>query len=187
MNFELSVPDASLLPNDNLFEVALVGRSNVGKSTFINKLAGQKSLAFVSKTPGSTKLINSYKLNNIRLLDLPGFGFAKASKTDSKKLEETIRSVIEERDINVVALLNDIRRSPEDIEEWIREISFERGINFLVVVTKSDKLKKNEIKPSLKKLASSYGLEESDLILDPKSFLSRINRLKDVWSGFNQT
>lgn len=177
MNFELSVPDASLLPNDKLFEVALVGRSNVGKSTFINKLSGQKTLAFVSKTPGSTKLINAYRLKDIRFLDLPGFGFAKASKVEAKKLEETIRSVLEDREIGAVALLNDIRRSPGDIEEWIREISFERGINFLVVVTKSDKLKKNELKPSLKKLASSYSLEESDLILDPKSFLSRINRL----------
>lgn len=177
MNFELSVPNASLLPDDNLFEVALVGRSNVGKSTFINKLSGQKSLAFVSKTPGSTKLINAYRLKDIRFLDLPGFGFAKASKVESKKLEEAIRSVLENRDIGAVALLNDIRRPPGDLEEWIRDLSFERGINFLLVVTKSDKLKKNELKPSLTKLASSYGLEESDLILDPKSFLSRINLL----------
>jgi GTP-binding protein len=178
MKFELSVPDASLLPNDKLFEVALVGRSNVGKSTFINKLSGQKSLAFVSKTPGSTRLINSYRLDDIRILDLPGYGFAKASKLEAKKLEEVLRSVIEERDINLIALLNDARRSPEDLEDWIRETAFERGVNFLVIATKADKLKKNEVKPALDKLARSYGLEPSDIVLDPKGFISRIKHLR---------
>lgn len=159
------------IPLDAILEVAIVGRSNVGKSTFINRLTGRNGLARVSKTPGATKQINAFLVElqghqPIRLLDLPGFGFAQVSKTDARRLEGQIRSVIEEREeLSLLLLLNDIRRSPQEEELWVRDVAFERDVRIQVVLTKVDKLSKNEQKKCIAERANDYGLSSEDFLL----------------------
>lgn len=141
---EFSISSATLqqCPNDTKPEYAFIGRSNVGKSSLINMLTNHKGLAKTSATPGKTLLINHFIINNEwYLVDLPGYGYAKRSKTMQQKLERMITSYILNREqmVNVFVLV-DVRHEPQskDLEfiEWLGESS----IPFSIVFTKADKL-----------------------------------------------
>ena len=169
--YEISGERSNDIPPSSYPEIAIIGRSNVGKSTFINRLTGRNALARVSKTPGATKQINSFLVTfqnkkTARLLDLPGFGFAQVSKTDAQRLENQIRSIIEEREsLSMLLLLNDIRRNPQDEEIWARDTAYERDIRVQVVLTKADKLTRNEQKKNISERAKDFGLSPEDFLV----------------------
>ncbi|MCK9478022.1 MAG: ribosome biogenesis GTP-binding protein YihA/YsxC [Firmicutes bacterium] len=143
----ISAAQPSQYPQNNLYDVAFAGRSNVGKSSLINKLTGRKALARISSTPGKTATINFYEVNSkINLVDLPGYGFARVSKVEKEKWGKMIECYLSTREKLVsVILLVDIRHkpSPDDVVmmEWVKGSGFEPT----VIATKKDKLKKMQI------------------------------------------
>lgn len=140
--FTISSADISQCPKDNKHEYAFIGRSNVGKSTLINMLCNHKGLAKTSATPGKTLLINHFIINNEwYLVDLPGYGYAKRSKTVQQKLEHMISSYILQREqlVNLFVLI-DIRHDPQKIDmEFITWLG-QSGIPFSIIFTKADKI-----------------------------------------------
>lgn len=140
--FTLSSPTVSMCPKDNKAEYAFIGRSNVGKSSLINMLCNHKGLAKTSATPGKTLLINHFIINNEwYLVDLPGYGYAKRSKTVQQKLEQMITSYILQRQqlVNVFVLI-DIRLEQQKIDREFVDWLGESNIPFAIVFTKADKL-----------------------------------------------
>ncbi|SFG11241.1 ribosome biogenesis GTP-binding protein YihA/YsxC [Prevotella sp. KH2C16] len=140
--FVISAPRVSMCPNDTKPEYAFIGRSNVGKSSLINLLCNHKGLAKTSSTPGKTLLINHFIINNDwYLVDLPGYGYAKRSKSVQEKLDRMIRSYILQREqlVNVFVLV-DIRHEAmkADLEfiDWLGV----SGIPFAIIFTKADKV-----------------------------------------------
>ena len=140
--FTLSSPRVGLCPIDNKPEYAFIGRSNVGKSSLINMLCNHKGLAKTSATPGKTLLINHFIVNNEwYIVDLPGYGFAKRSKTERQKLENMIRGYILQREqlVNVFVLI-DIRHEQQAIDREFITWLGQSNIPFSIVFTKADKL-----------------------------------------------
>ena len=140
--FVISAPTIGKCPNDNKPEYAFIGRSNVGKSSLINMLCNHKDLAKTSATPGKTLLINHFIINNEwYLVDLPGYGFAKRSKSVQKQLQQMISSYILQREqlANVFVLI-DIRHDPMTIDREFIDWLGESSIPFAIAFTKADKL-----------------------------------------------
>ena len=149
--FTLSAPRVSMCPNDTKPEYAFIGRSNVGKSSLINMLSRNKKLAKTSSTPGKTLLINHFLINREwYLVDLPGYGYAKRSKTEVAKLDQMIRGYILEREqlVNVFVLV-DIRLEPQKSDlEFINWLGLS-SIPFAIIFTKADKLSEGKVKASV--------------------------------------
>lgn len=140
--YVISSPLVSLCPKDNKLEYAFIGRSNVGKSSLINMLCRHKNLAKISSTPGKTLLINHFIINKEwYLVDLPGYGFAKRSKTVQQKITQMVSSYILQREQLVCTfVLIDIRHDPQQIDREFIDWLGESGIPFAVIFTKADKL-----------------------------------------------
>lgn len=140
--FIISNSDYRKCPADTKAEFAFIGRSNVGKSSLINMLTGQTKLAMTSATPGKTLLINHFLVNNAwYLVDLPGYGYAKRSKSQTDKLQEIIEGYILERtQMTCLFLLIDARHKPQQIDLEFIEWLGEHGVPFAIVFTKADKL-----------------------------------------------
>ncbi len=169
--FVISNTDVRKAPQEPLPEYAFIGRSNVGKSSLINMLTHQKKLAKTSGTPGKTQLINHFKINdNWFLVDLPGYGYARTSKTTRKKFQKLITDYFEKRKNMVNAfVLVDVRHEPQKIDmEFMRWLG-EHQIPFSIVFTKSDKLSSNELGKNLKKYKSQF-LKEWEMM--PESFIT---------------
>jgi GTP-binding protein len=150
--FLISNTDITLCPQDDKHEYAFIGRSNVGKSSLINRLVGRKNLAHTSGTPGKTQLINHFTINNSwYLVDLPGYGYAKVSKSSRSKFQKMIEDYILERP-NLVTLfvLIDSRHEPQKIDLEFMDWLGETGMPFSMVFTKIDKLKVNQFNNNLK-------------------------------------
>lgn len=140
--FILSAPMVSQCPKDNKVEYAFIGRSNVGKSSLINMLCNHKGLAKTSSTPGKTLLINHFIINDAwYLVDLPGYGFAKRSKTVQKQLQQIISDYILQREqlVNVFVLI-DVRHEQQKIDREFVDWLGESSVPFTIVFTKADKL-----------------------------------------------
>ena len=170
INFLKSSPNSTECPKSNLKEFAFIGRSNVGKSSLINMLFDNKNLAKISKKPGKTKLINHFIINDkILLADLPGYGYAKLSKFESKKINILIHDYIENRNnLFKVFLLIDIRHEP--IKTDLKFIEYLSNIRrgFHIIFTKSDKIKKSE----LAKKSKNYIEKIDSHYLENKFFIS---------------
>ena len=140
--FIISNTDVNKCPSDNKREYAFIGRSNVGKSSLINLLTGEKSLAMTSATPGKTMLINHFLINDSwYLVDLPGYGYAQRGKESRIQLRNIIESYILKREQMVnLFLLIDSRHKPQKIDVEFMEWLGENGIPFSIVFTKLDKL-----------------------------------------------
>jgi GTP-binding protein len=145
--FVVSNSEVEKCPKNNLPEYAFIGRSNVGKSSLINMLADRKSLAKTSGRPGKTQLINHFIINEEwYLVDLPGYGYARVSKTSKKKFQKFITNYFEQRQQLVSAfVLVDIRHKPQPIDLEFMQYMGESGIPFGIIFTKADKLKPKAI------------------------------------------
>lgn len=148
-------------------EIAFVGRSNVGKSSLLNALVSRKNLAVVGKTPGRTRAINFYHLKGreqggaqfeCQLVDLPGYGYAKVPGAMKEHWKLLIENYLLRRPtLSAVLLLIDVRRNPEAEEKWIASLG--KGGNLLIVLTKIDQIKRNELDIRRKEIADVLGVE----------------------------
>jgi GTP-binding protein len=142
-NFIWGATSAESLPPEKLNEVAFVGRSNAGKSSLVNALTGRKSLARVSQTPGATRQINFFNLaDRLMLVDLPGYGFAKRSKTEAEAWQEMIFSYLRRRArLRRIMLLLDARRGVMDSDRDVMALLDQTAVSYALVLTKVDELK----------------------------------------------
>ncbi len=146
-DFVLSVASLKQLPADDRVEVAFAGRSNVGKSSLINALFGQRKLAKTSSTPGRTQQLNYFNLdNNLYVVDLPGYGFAKAPKDIVKKWQQLINTYLVGRaNLRRVFLLIDSRHGIKKIDEEIMDMLDNAAVTYQIVLTKIDKISDKEL------------------------------------------
>jgi len=146
--FELSALSLDTCPESKLPEFAFIGRSNVGKSSLLNTLSNQAALARVSKTPGRTREINFFTINDAwSLVDLPGYGYAKASKSDRERFNEFVSDYLVNRENLCCAfVLIDSRHTPQQIDQDFVRWLVDNEIPFALIYTKSDKVKPNLVK-----------------------------------------
>ena len=184
-NIAMTVGNARQFPRDPRPQIALSGRSNVGKSSLINTMLGRKSLARVSSTPGKTITINYYDVDKkLFLVDLPGYGYAKRSK-DSQKVwssltEDYFLNNPSSDAIKLVLQLIDVRIGPTDDDIMMINWLIDFGLPFIVVATKTDKLSKNQLSEALKKIEDEYFLG-TDIEIIPFSSVTREGK-ELVWN-----
>jgi GTP-binding protein len=161
-------------PPADMQEIAFAGRSNVGKSSLLNLLTGRRRLAKVSGSPGKTRTINFYNINDaFRIVDLPGYGYAKLSKSVTEGWGDMVESYLKNREnLVLVVLLADIRHKPsaQDVQlrEWLRYY----GLNILVAATKADKISRGAVAAQLALIRETLGLSREERVL-PVSALKR--------------
>lgn len=149
----------------DLPQIAVCGKSNVGKSTFINMLANNSKLARTSNLPGRTRLINYFDFKDFILTDLPGYGYAKASKSEKESWGSLIETyLLEEKKLIRVLMLVDIRHDPTEDDKLFSRFLYYNRIPFNIIATKSDKLKKQEIKPHLFNIAGHLNVGIDNII-----------------------
>ncbi len=145
VSFERSFGVSNQLPESTLPEVSFAGRSNVGKSSLINKLFNRKGLAKVSQTPGKTATINFFNSQDTRFVDLPGYGFAQVSKAEKGRWSELIEGYFnQDRNFALVVSLIDIRHAPSDLDHNMIEFLQDAELPYMVVLTKADKLSRQQ-------------------------------------------
>lgn len=151
--FEFAAGLVSQLPNSTMPEVIFSGRSNVGKSSLINKLVNRKALARVSATPGKTATINFFKVDKFHLVDLPGYGYAKVSQSEKRRWAELMEGYFnQDRYFSLVVQIVDMRHSPTVDDMNMIEYLSANGFPFIIVFTKKDKLKKTQQEKRLNEL-----------------------------------
>jgi GTP-binding protein len=167
--------------------VAFFGRSNVGKSTLINKLLGRRHVARTSKTPGKTRSANFFIINDrFYFVDMPGYGYAKVSKPEKDRLARIIDQYLEDRPVarGVIQLL-DIRHAPSAEDRHIASLLKKSGRRICVVFNKTDKVKRSIIKPSIGSHLSDLDLREDTAVI-PFSAVDGTGRL-ELWSWIEET
>jgi GTP-binding protein len=154
-------------PTDNRLEIAFVGRSNVGKSSLINSLTNRRKLVKVSRTPGKTRLVNFFLINNeFYFVDLPGYGYAKVSRTEKESWGKFIETYLVNRgQLKRIILLVDCRRKPSEDDKLMYDFIKHYGYECTVVATKTDKLTKNELKKNMAMLKKELDLTGEDKLL----------------------
>ncbi len=176
-------------PPDDITEIAFAGRSNVGKSSLLNLLTNRRNLARVSGSPGKTRTINFYEINErFRIVDLPGYGYAKVSKSLSETWGEMIEAYLKERKglIKVIQLV-DIRHAPSAQDIQMYEYLRHYGFDGIIVATKSDKVSNNEAKKCISTIRKTLNLSSEDIVI-PVSVLKRtgVDRLLEVMDAIYQ-
>jgi len=153
-------------PESSLPEVAFAGRSNVGKSSLLNALVRRKSFARVSRTPGRTREINFFRINNnFVLVDLPGYGYARISKAKKAEWRPMIDSYLRRTtQLRGIVLLLDIRREPSEDDRAMLDFLADLGVPTIVALTKSDKLTKADARESVAKISRVLALEPDQVI-----------------------
>ncbi len=166
-------------PNDSLPEIAFVGRSNVGKSSFINSFSNRKAIAKISSKPGKTRTINFYRANDtFRLVDLPGYGFAKVSKAEKAKWDKLINEYLHDREnLKEVFLIVDIRHEPTALDKQMYEWIIDSGYMGFVIATKFDKISKGQIQKHINQIKKKLEIEDEGLIF---AYSSETKHNKDV-------
>ncbi len=158
VEFELSAGRKEQLPPSDLPEIVFSGRSNVGKSSLLNRLVNRKALARVSATPGKTATINFYRLPACRFVDLPGYGYAKVSKSEKDRWASLVEGYFaQERRIALVIQLVDMRHKPSENDLQMIDFLLGMGAPFAVVCTKADKLNKAETAAQLQLFQGLFG------------------------------
>lgn len=171
-------------PNEDKVEIAFAGRSNVGKSSFINAMLRRKNLARTSSTPGKTRTINFYNINDkFRFVDLPGYGYAKVSKTEKEKWAGIINEYLETRENLIEAiLLVDIRHEPTDLDKQMYEYILDLGFSGIVIATKKDKIKKSQVNKQIDAIAKKLNMPSKDNIITFSS--EKKDMVDEMWYIF---
>jgi len=160
-DFLVSSPDLKRCPEYNLPEIALIGRSNVGKSSFINTLVNRKKLAHTSNTPGKTRLINLYNIEERFIIaDLPGYGYAKVSKKEQQTWAKNLEEYITKREsLKCVIQFIDIRHDAQKNDLQMREWLDYHNVPVITVATKADSISKNKLAATIKKISETLHSE----------------------------
>ncbi|WP_220460980.1 MULTISPECIES: ribosome biogenesis GTP-binding protein YihA/YsxC [unclassified Colwellia] len=173
--FTLSAPDIRRLPADSGIEVAFAGRSNAGKSSALNTLTNQRGLARTSKTPGRTQLINIFEIaENKRLVDLPGYGFAKVPMEMKKKWQKALGEYLEKREcLKGLVILMDIRHPLKDLDMDLIQWAVDGELPVLALLTKSDKLSQGKVSGQVLAVRKELAALNADIKVQAFSSLKR--------------
>lgn len=164
--FEAAYGTAEQLPESTTPEIAFAGRSNVGKSSLINKLVRRKALARTSSQPGKTANINFYEADGIRLVDLPGYGYAKVSGTERQRWADLIAGYFNQnRSFNLVIALVDIRHDAQKLDLQMLAFLVEAELPFVVALTKADKLSRSKQDQQAARLSKQLGVPRSHMVV----------------------
>ncbi|AEI14212.1 GTP-binding protein engB [Flexistipes sinusarabici DSM 4947] len=180
--FITSAADTGGFPETSLPEIAFIGRSNVGKSSMINALLGRKKLVKVGNTPGKTKLINFFNIEDKYIfVDLPGYGYAKTSKAERKKWGRLIENYLKARkQLKACVLIIDIRRIPSGDDFLMIEWLSENEIPIILTATKKDKVSRNELDKHISKIAEALSVT-ADAVLPFSA--TRKDGVEMVWNN----
>lgn len=182
-NIELiiSAVQEAQYPETNLSEVALSGRSNVGKSTFINSMIGRKNMARTSQQPGKTQTLNFFNIDEqLIFVDVPGYGYAKVSKAQREKFGKMIEEYLTQREnLRLVIQLVDLRHSPTEDDVLMYNYLKHFDIPTLVICTKEDKIAKGKVQKHLKNIKDKLELEPEDSIISYSSIKN--NKQQQIW------
>jgi len=173
-------------PNIGYPEVALAGRSNVGKSSLINKMLNRKALARISGTPGKTRTINFYNVNDeMHIVDLPGYGYAKVSKVEKEKWGGIIETYLHSREeLKMLVQLVDIRHEPSADDKLMYSWIKQRNLPTVIVATKADKVSRNQMFKNLSIVKKALGVTEDDRFV---LFSSETGQgREELWSIFEE-
>ena len=170
-------------PETGLSEVALSGRSNVGKSTFINSMIGRKNMARTSAQPGKTQTLNFYDIDSqLIFVDVPGYGYAKVSKKKREEFGKMIEAYLTQREsLKLVVQLVDIRHKPTEDDVLMYDYLKHFEIPTLIVLTKEDKIKKGQVQKQLAMVKRELELEEGDQIISYSSIKG--NKQQQIWDA----
>ena len=182
VNLETVCGITSTIPDNVYNEVAFAGKSNVGKSSLINALMNRKSLARISSQPGKTQTINFYNVNDaMYLVDLPGYGYANANVEIKAKWGQMIENYLHtSKKLQAVFLLIDIRHEPSENDIMMYDWMVNQGFAPMIIATKSDKLKKNQINSHIKTIRDVLNVEP-DTIIIPFSSMTKDGR-DEIWN-----
>ncbi len=170
VQFEAAFGTLRQIPQSDLPEIVFAGRSNVGKSSMLNKLFNRKNLARVSSMPGKTITINFFKVEDVRIVDLPGYGYAKVAKGEKRRWAEMMEGYFaQERNIKLVVQLVDMRHKPSEDDYIMMNFLRDAGLPFIVAATKCDKLNKTEYSNRVAALREELKDFDEDLVIIPFS------------------
>ena len=166
-NFIISAEKLSQCPDFSLPEFPLLGRSNVGKSSFINALANNKKLAKTSNTPGKTRLINFFNFaDTFTIADLPGYGYAKVAESEKQKWGQMIENYLHNsKQLRAVFLLIDIRHAPSANDKMMYDWIVYQGYEPIIIATKLDKLKRSQVQKNLKAIREGLQLKKGTTVI----------------------
>ena len=178
--FEISAVSPKQYPNDNLPEIVLVGKSNVGKSSFINTMINRKNLARTSNTPGKTRQINFYNIDDMfYFVDLPGYGYSKMSKKEKIVSGNYIEKYLQESEnISIIIFLLDIRHNPTEDDMLMYDYILKTNLPFIVLCNKADKIAVTKVDNEVNKIKEILGISYSTIL--PFSSERKIY-LDNVW------
>jgi len=181
--YMLSAAWQSQWPEESVPEICLAGRSNVGKSSFINTMVNQVGLAKISSTPGKTRTLNFYNINDeLRFVDVPGYGYAKVNANIRKSFGEMVETYISNRrTLKGMILIVDLRHTPTDDDLMMYNYMKYYGYKVIVIATKEDKVKRNDLKKNEKKIKEKLNFVETDTFIRFSS-LKKIG-IESVWEA----
>ncbi len=181
--YKLSAAWQSQWPDENLPEICLAGRSNVGKSSFINTMCNRKNLARVSATPGKTRTLNFYEINHeLRFVDVPGYGYAKVNENIRIQFGEMMETYIAQRqNLKAMILILDLRHAPTADDVMMYDFVKHYDLPVVLVATKEDKVKRSDIKKNEKKIKEKLNFRDEDILIKFSS-LKKLN-VDAVWEA----
>ena len=184
--FEISAMNKSQYPKGRMPEIVLAGKSNVGKSSFVNSLTNRKSLARTSSAPGKTRQLNFYNMDDrFYFVDLPGYGYSQMSKAEQKKVADSIEVYLRNRqNINLIILLVDIRHKPTADDRTMIHYIRDSGKRYIVIASKSDKIAKTKVQTYVDDIAKE--LEIPDDLIFPFSSETKFN-LETIWDVIKES
>ena len=182
INLIISAIKKAQYPDTGLTEVALSGRSNVGKSTFINSMIGRKNMARTSQQPGKTQTLNFYNIDEqLIFVDVPGYGYAKVSKVQREKFGKMIEEYITQREnLKLVIQLVDLRHQPTEDDVLMYNYLKHFDIPTLVICTKEDKIAKGKVQKHIKRIKDKLELESGDNIISYSSIKN--SKQQEIWN-----